>query len=146
MDIVTTDADLVSVVLNSVEKERILVYRGVCRLWRDCLRVAFEKSLKDTRDYMNSMRRMRFRRIHHPHNARWYDPNPGYNYMFDPSRDHIYQLGTCNLLYDAAEEDRRCCAFTRRGNRCQRSFSNTSRLCFYHHRGLFQMFAARRVD
>lgn len=59
----------------------------------------------------------------------WYHKYPGYRRAFDPTRQANREDVTNRL-----STFKRCCAFSRNGERCRRRFTTNTRMCYIHHK------------
>lgn len=133
MDEVLSSVDICILIFNNFNDFEAFPCRTVHSVWKQVIDYThYSTYLKQFSSYINGLivRRpiTQYRPQYNVCLIKWYDSNPGYNYVFDSSRDYHPSSRINN------GEDRRCCAFTRTGNRCSRPYTQPTRMCLIHHR------------
>lgn len=129
MDVVLSNVDICILIFNNFDYFEAFPCRAVHSVWKQVIDYThYSKYLKQFSSYINGLIVRRPIIQYSVRLIKWYDSNPGYNYVFDSSRVYHPSRRRNN------GEDRRCCAFTCRGNRCSRPYTQPTRMCLIHHR------------
>ena len=136
----TLPYDTLHVILDQLPNTCLLNARRVNRLWDEIIHDVMRSSvILSSFCVLNHLKRSNVLSVWARYNGlwmrHWYDCYPGPNPFFTSPHatgSFDFDLHVTDVS-GAAEEDMRCCAFTRSGSRCSKRATCATRMCKVHH-------------